>query len=212
MSTRFDAVLRLLETHNDRGYAVGVGFVDGSPIDHAFTYAPEFLRKYEEDDLSRHDLTLAVGLRTDGVFTWSSLEATHGPSKAMAVARNFGMVDGICISVTANGLKSIGSIALARPADLNDYPVAELVDAMDLATLDASRKIEGGSLSVKSLQFLALAAQGLPTDKIATRLDLSIAGVRKRQRTAQTELGAATLPQAVAMAASRGLLSRYQLV
>ncbi|WP_299165858.1 autoinducer binding domain-containing protein [uncultured Tateyamaria sp.] len=212
MTNRFDALLRLLETHNDRGFAVGVGFVDGTPIDHAFTYAPEFLRKYEEHDLSRHDLTLAVGLQTDGVFTWSSLEAKHGPSQAMAVARDFGMVDGICISVTANGLKSIGSVALANPVELADYPVAEIVDAMDLATLDASRKVKDGNLSVKSLQFLALAAQGLPTAKIATQLDLSIPGVRKRQRTAQTELGAETLPQAVAMAASRGLLSQYQLV
>lgn len=212
MKSRYDQLVDLMEQYDERGFAVGVGFVRGFPKFSTFTYAPEFLRRYEEEELAFEDNTLRVGMARDGIFTWQELEDAYGPSEAMTVARAFGVVDGICWATTVNGLKSIGSISLARPAIEANVPTEDIMAAFQLATIEAGHKMIDESLSSKSREYLELVAQGMSTTDIAIRLQISVPGVRKRQKTTQDHLGASNLAHAVAIAMACGGISSSRLV
>ncbi len=70
IQARYDRFFSTLEVYSDRGFAAGVGFLGGSPHVSKFTYAPEFLRQYEKQNLAQHDHTLIHGFSYDGIFTW----------------------------------------------------------------------------------------------------------------------------------------------
>jgi DNA-binding CsgD family transcriptional regulator len=212
MRQQFIQLCDILEKVSDRGYACGVAFVQGTPYFSSFTYAPEFLRRYEAEDLSKEDHTLRAGFAQDGVFFWSDLEQLYGSSRAMEFGKDFGMEDGICWSTTVNGLKSIGSISLTKPAHTADIDIEQIKLAFDLATLEASREISSTKLGVNELEFLSLAALGRSTEEIAGELGISVPAVRKRKAKMQANLGASNLAHAVAIASSRGLLSNYRFV
>lgn len=143
MNEHIAELVSLMENVSDRGCAVGICFVGGNPKAYHFSYAPEFLRRYEAENLSIHDNTLKAGFRSDGIFVWRQLEDEMGSSKAYQVAQSFGMVDGVCFSETVNGFKSIGSISLTAPAELSQIPCDEIRKAMQLAALAVSREIFG---------------------------------------------------------------------
>lgn len=211
-STRYNSLFSLLETHSERGFAVGVGFLRGNPHVSKFTYAPEFLRRYEQDELAKHDHTLSLGLRQDGIVHWSDLEKKLGPSKSFEAAVGFGMVDGICWATTVNGFKSIASVSLTVPAKEAEVPLDEIMEALQLATIAASEEIMRAQLSVKAREYLRLVVQGHSTAEMAEQLGITVAGVRKRQVALQAELGASNLPHAVALALDPGSSALYQFV
>lgn len=212
ISSRYSFLLSLLEQYSERGFAVGVGFLKGTPHVREFTYAPEFLRRYELEDLAKHDHTLSLGLRQDGIFYWSELEKKLGASKSFEAANGFGMMDGICWATTVNGFKSIASISLTKPATEADVPLDEIMDALQLATITASEEIIRANLTVKAREYLRLVIQGYSTVEMAEELGISVAGVRKRQIALQAELGASNLPHAVALALDPGAGALYQFV
>lgn len=212
MGMRFQHLVDLMETVSARGCALGVGFIRGVPSASHFSYAPEFLRRYEDLELSRHDQTLQAGFASDGIYSWLELEREIGPSKAMNNARDFGMVDGLCFATTVNGMKSIGSISLTVPASEVVIDRGAIMAALELASIEVTRQRADAVFPLKLKAYLELVSRGHSTDEIAAELSISVAGVRKRQKACLEKLGARSLPNAVAIAVTRGLLPLYQNV
>jgi DNA-binding CsgD family transcriptional regulator len=202
----------IMEQHSERGCAIGLCFANGFPTWHHFSYAPEFLRRYEAEELAKTDLTLVRGFSTDGVFLWSELGKLDVPNQTMAVASTFGMNDGICFADTINGMKSIASISLTDTAQAQDVPVKAIFQKLQLAAVALSKTISNPLVSQKSIDYLKLVVLGRRDDEIAVELGLSLPGTRKRRKSALEQIGAKTLPQAVAMATSSGLVKVYQNV
>lgn len=201
-----------MERYGERGCAIGLCFANGFPAWHHFSYAPEFLRQYEDLELAKTDATLARGFSEDGVFLWSELEAEGQMSKTMQVAQKFGMMDGICFAETVNGFKSIASVSLTDTAQAKTVPVDEILEKMQLASIAVSKAVTHPQVSPKALEYLRLAALGKRDEEIAEDLGLSISGARRRRQTAVSQIGAKTLVQAVGFAASLGLIRVYQNV
>ena len=154
--SRYDRLLQLLAEHSNIGYAAGIAFVEGTPYWSNFTYPVQFLNYYETNDLAHHDHTLKIGFRKNGIFYWSDLEKKLGPSKAFKAAQGFGMIDGICWATTINGCTSIASIALTCHRLHSKVPELEILDALELATIDASCEIPQKTISTKSREYLLL--------------------------------------------------------
>jgi DNA-binding CsgD family transcriptional regulator len=205
-------LVAIMEQWSDRGCAIGLCFTRGYPTFHHFSYAPEFLRRYEAEDLAKSDQTLVRGFTEDGIFRWSDLETEVGASKTMEIAKTFGMADGICFSETINGLKSIASISLTETAKANAVPTALILQKLQLAALAVSKHVSLPSMTHQSTEYLALVARGLSDEDIAKELDMSLSGTRRRRKNAILQIGAKTLPQALGLAASLGLIKVYQNV
>jgi len=205
-------LVAVLEEFGDRGCAVGLCFTNGYPAWHHFSYAPEFLRRYESESLAKTDLTLAKGFSEDGVFLWSEVEKQLGPSQTMRVARSFGMAEGICFSETINGFKSIASISLTDTKRAKRVPVDRILNAFRLAAISVSKELSQPNVSSKTSAYLSLVARGLSDQEIANELHLSIHGARRRRKLAIEQYGAKTVTQAVALAISSGAVQPYQNV
>jgi DNA-binding CsgD family transcriptional regulator len=205
-------LVRMMEQHSERGCAIGLCFANGFPTWHHFSYAPEFLRRYEAEELAKTDLTLVRGFSSDGVFLWSEIGSQDASNQTMAVASTFGMNDGICFADTINGMKSIASISLTDTAQAEKVPVKEIFQKLQLAAIALSKTISDPMVSQKSIDYLNLVVSGRKDDEIAVELGLSLPGTRKRRKTALEQLGAKTLAQAVALATSAGLVKVYQNV
>jgi DNA-binding CsgD family transcriptional regulator len=130
----------------------------------------------------------------------------------MEVASSFGMKDGICFSDTVNGLKSIASISLTETSQAKEIPIKLILQKMQLAAIALSKTISDPTISLKSIEYLNLVVEGRRDDEIAAELGLSLPGARKRRKTVIDQIGAKTLPQAVAIATAAGLISVYQNV
>ena len=205
-------LVAVLEEFGDRGCAVGLCFTNGYPAWHHFSYAPEFLRRYESESSAKTDLTLAKGFSEDGVFLWSEVEKQLGPSQTMRVARSFGMAEGICFSETINGFKSIASISLTDTKRAKRVPVDRILNAFRLAAISVSKELSQPNVSSKTSAYLSLVARGLSDQEIANELHLSIHGARRRRKLAIEQYGAKTVTQAVALAISSGAVQPYQNV
>jgi DNA-binding CsgD family transcriptional regulator len=205
-------LVAIMEEFGDRGCAIGLCFTNGYPAWHHFSYAPEFLRRYEAEDLAKTDLTLTKGFSEDGVFLWSEVEKQLGSSETMRVARSFGMAEGICFSETINGVKSIASISLTGTDRVKRVPVDRILNAFKLAAISVSKELSQPDVSPKISAYLSLVARGLSDQEIADELQLSVHGARRRRKLAIEKYGAKTISQAVALAISSGAVQPYQNV
>ena len=202
----FDNLVSSLDRKATFGCAVGVCFVDGNPERSHFTYDGEFLARYQEENLSLDDHTLKVGFASDGVFLWSELETIYGPSRAMEVAREFGVVDGLCFSTTVNGYKSIASVAVGDAKVLGEIKKDQVMRYLDIATLYMSRQLDILGVPVKIKEILQQASRGASLGEISENLSLSVSGVRNRQRAAVSYFSASNLTEAVYVASKRGVI------
>lgn len=201
-----------MERYSARGCAIGLCFYEGNPAWSYFSYAPDFLQRYQDENLAHHDLTLSKGFAEDGVFVWSDLERSFGPSLAMQVAAAYGMRDGICFSETVNGFKSIASISFTSSDEISAVPVQEIYDRFKLAALEVTKASNADLVSRETREYLTLVSEGMTDEQISQRIQITIHGVRRRRRQAIQHLEANSLPHAIYKALLMGAISPYQKV
>ena len=95
------------------------------------------------------------------------METAYGPSKALRVAKEFGITDGLCISTKINGFKRIASIALGEGESPSQVDYKGVLRRMDIATLFTSRGNFGLDVPDKITEVLKHLAIGASIDQIS---------------------------------------------
>lgn len=209
---RVDQIISEFDAMSYRGSAIGICFAGGAPTKSFFSYAPEFLKEYGRQELARSDATLRFGFGANGIAQWRDIEAQAEDKRAFVVARQYGIRDGVCFSLTVEGKKTIASLSQDPDNPLSPEQIDKAHDLLTLASVYVSQAIAKPTISSKTLEWIKLASIGLKDNEVATRLDLSIHGARARRKSALLELEAETPAQAIVSAIATRGLSVYELV
>jgi hypothetical protein len=182
------------------GCAIGLAFSRGTPRSTFFSYPDQFLAEYNQKNLARVDPTLRFGFQSVGIEQWKVLEENCESREAFTLARQFGILDGVCFSVSVAGYKTIAS-ASQHPRQPFSEPVLERIhELLVLATVEVVNATQRPSYSELTNEWLALAIAGKSDTEVAEALGLSIHGARARRRNSLSEIGAKTPAQAIAIA------------
>ncbi|MEP3298580.1 MAG: autoinducer binding domain-containing protein [Pseudoruegeria sp.] len=209
MQSKVEDLCSKLDNLSHRGVAIGLCFEKGRPHFSHFSYSQAWLDTYTSQDLAKTDATLHFGMQKDGFAYWTDLRAQYSSTKTFDAAARFGLVDGFCIATTVDGRKSIASISLQENERFGINVQDELFDLFRLASLEISRSLKPAKCSIKTLEYLQLAANGADDKQVAEQLGMTIHGARARRKAALTEIGADTPAQAIFLAIQRRVLNPY---
>lgn len=196
----------LSQLHNiaTDGVAIGFGFSsNGQPTDHLCTYKPDWQQHYWENGLIYRDPIISFGVRNLGAVRWSDVDKMEH-SDAVLQAREFGMTNGIVLSVQVDGERAIAGLATeGRPSEVAIREARTI-----LAALQASKSGEPAiTLTPRQKDILRLIADGASAADTAheLRIDVSTVNFHKREalkrNRAQAKNFTALLAQAVRTAA-----------
>lgn len=106
------ALLHDLDRRSPAGFAIGLHIRFSAPTYLFQTYPKRWLDHYSAQGLVLHDPTVRWALNNTGHILWSDLEAIddHG---VLARARDFGLMNGVAVSVVDAESRSIASFARA---------------------------------------------------------------------------------------------------
>lgn len=175
-----DCLISRLHEIADGGVAIGFGFdQSGQPKEHLCTYRQTWQDHYWENNLIFNDPIIAFGVRNLGAVRWSDVE-TVATDNAVTQAREFGMKDGIVLSVQVDGERAIAGLATVnRPSD------AEINEArVILAALQAAKTGEPQIvLTPRQKEILRLIADGATAEDAAyeLKIDASTVNFHKRE-------------------------------
>lgn len=118
------ALLHDLDRRSPAGFAIALHIRFTAPTYLFQTYPRRWLDHYSAQGFVLHDPTVRWALANSGHILWSELEAidTH---HVLDRAKDFGLMNGVAVSVTDSTSRSIASFARAD----RDYDVAE-IDAL----------------------------------------------------------------------------------
>ncbi|HEX8166364.1 MAG TPA: LuxR family transcriptional regulator [Beijerinckiaceae bacterium] len=175
-----------------------------------------WMRRYDENGYAHVDPVMAQIRRTSLPVAWSEApydRSDPGPSRVMNESPEFGLVEGVSVSVsTPKGIKAGASFSAG-----SFKPTKSERAALHLVALYAegrARALLGGEespapapvLSPRQLECLKWAAEGRTAWEISVILSLSQRTVEQYLAGAAAALGAVNRVQAVAEAMRRGII------
>lgn len=176
-----DSLLARLHEIAEDGVAIGLGFNQmGQPKEHLCTYDDAWQKHYWENELIFSDPVIAFGVNNLGAVRWSDVTA-GGAANAVTIARDFGLTNGIVLSVQVDGERAIAGLATrSRPSE------AAITEArIVLAALQASKSGEPQIiLTQRQKEVLRLIADGASAEDTAHELEIDISTVNFHKREA----------------------------
>jgi len=135
------ALLHEMDSRSPSGFALALHVQFTRPTFLFQTYAKRWMDRYSSAGMVVHDPLVHWGLQNSGRVRWSDLEAidTHG---VLESAKDFGLMNGSCVSFVDAGSRTIGGFARAD----RDFTDAE-VDSLE-ADL---RRLHRATLHMRSL-------------------------------------------------------------
>lgn len=163
------------------GVALGFGFDNsGNPAEHICTYSSAWQTHYWEQKLIFNDPVISFGAKNLGAIRWSDVDL-GSKDNAVLQARDFGMNDGIVLSIQVDGERAIAGLATsARPSDAAISEARAIVAALQ-ATKSAAKKIV---LTRRQQEILSLIAAGMSAADAAHELDIDVNTVNFHKKAA----------------------------
>lgn len=122
------ALLLELDRGSPAGFAVGLHIRFTTPTYMFQTYSKRWMDHYSSSGLVMHDPVAHWGLQNVGRIRWADLEAIDSRG-VLEDAKDFGMMNGVAISLVNSGSRSIAGFARAD-RDYDDLEIAALEDAL----------------------------------------------------------------------------------
>jgi len=122
------ALLEDLDRRSPAGFAVALHIRFTSPTYLFQTYPKRWLDHYSAAGLVVHDPTVHWALNNVGHVRWTDLEAIDSRG-VLEQAKDFGIMNGVAVSVLVSGSRSIASFARAD-REFSDAESAELEDVL----------------------------------------------------------------------------------
>ena len=190
------------------GCAMGIRFRLGRPAFLHYTYDPEWMKLYLEQNLYLCDPTIVWGVASSGEVRWSDLERRFpDPFGVFEKARKFDLNYGCVVSVGTIGSKTTGGMAHDK-RELTDAEIAEFKKLLgDIHDIVCRRK----PLLETHLRALELYSYGYSYDEICERLHISRSALKSRLSGARKRLGANSNVDAVRIATEYHLLRPMML-
>ena len=200
-----EILLKRLHDIADDGVAIGFGFgPQGQPGEHICTYDKVWQEHYWNQGLIYRDPVIAFGVSNLGAIRWSDVELTE-PDNAVCQARDFGMRDGLVVSVQVDGERAIAGLATAsRPSDSAISEARSI-----LAGLQALKTGEAKiTLTKRQREILRLIADGASASAAAHELDIdeSTVNFHKREALKKNHTQAKNIKQLVSQAVRVGAI------
>lgn len=181
------------------------------------TFPADWLKRYVGKSYENVDPVLRRGYASALPFKWSEMDVRGAAAASMmgdAVRHGIGP-NGFSIPVVSKtGRRGLFSVTGADPAVAWDAFFTANVSSLTQIAYRLHKKIttkildEGDlHLSAREMECLTWCAQGKEASDVALILDLSIHTVREYLKSARYKLDCSNLPQAVAKAIARGLIS-----
>ncbi|AHD12163.1 helix-turn-helix transcriptional regulator [Phaeobacter gallaeciensis] len=168
--------------HNiaDNGVAIGFGFSEsGQPTEHICTYPQAWQNHYWEHNLIFDDPVISFGVRNLGAVRWDDVsKGTKG--NAVQQAKDFGMNNGIVISIQVDGERAIAGLATSKnPSDAEISEARIILAALQAAKTGKPQII----LTPRQRDILRLIADGATAEDAAHELNIepSTVNFHKRQ-------------------------------
>jgi LuxR family transcriptional regulator, quorum-sensing system regulator SdiA len=122
------ALLHDLDQQSPAGFAIALHIRFTTPTYLFQTYPKRWMDYYSSAGLVVHDPTVHWGLQNVGHVRWADLEAIDGEG-VLEKAKDFGIMNGVAISVFMSGSRSIASFARAD-REYEEIEMAELEDVL----------------------------------------------------------------------------------
>ena len=123
------ALLHDLDLHSPAGFAIALHIRFSAPRYMFQTYAKRWLDHYDSAGLLVADPVVGWGMQNVGCITWAELESIDSLN-VMGQAKDFGLMNGVAISIFSSGTRSIGGFARAD----RDFERAEIAEMERLLT------------------------------------------------------------------------------
>ena len=188
----------------DRGYALAIGITGGIPRGAITTYPPEWTNEYFSKGLTETDPVVKWAALNHGSINWRDIPRDAAGQIAMDMAKAHGIENGTSISLVHNGEKAVLSLCHSR----NEIPSHEIAEATAALLVIAQMSPPSGKNppNLKELVYLRKLAEGFNDQEIGDDLGLTLRAVRERKKKAITEMGAANITHAVALAKDAGFV------
>lgn len=122
------ALLIDLDQRSPAGFAIALHIRFTTPTYMFQTYSRRWMDHYSTSGLVLHDPVARWGLQNVGRILWSELEAIYGGG-VMEAAKDYGLMNGVAISMVDSGTRSIAGFARAD-RDYDETEIAELEDGL----------------------------------------------------------------------------------
>ncbi len=189
----------------DDGVAIGFGFgPDGQPAEHVCTYSQAWQDHYWENGLIYRDPVISFGANNLGAIRWSDVELSD-PGNAVFQARDFGMTDGLVVSVQVDGERAIAGLAMtSRPSDATIAEARAILAALQAIKTGEQRIL----LTKRQKEILRLIADGASAASAAHELNIdeSTVNFHKREALKKNQSYAKNLRQLVSRAVREGAI------
>ncbi len=146
------ALLVDLDRRSPAGFAIALHIRFTTPTYMFQTYARRWMDHYSASGMVMHDPVAHWGLQNVGRILWSDLEAIDGGG-VMEAAKDFGLMNGVAISMVCSGSRSIAGFARAD-RDYNETEIAALEEGLARlheATLGPGRISPGDAAALTEL-------------------------------------------------------------
>ena len=145
------ALLHELDQRSPAGFAIALHIRFTTPTYLFQTYPARWMDHYSSAGLVVHDPTVHWGLQNVGHVRWADLEAFDSRG-VLEKAKDFGIMNGVTISVVVSGSRSIASFARAD----RDYDEAEMEELQDILAELHRATLGLGQLSEADQQALTM--------------------------------------------------------
>lgn len=153
--TSIATLLREFDQRSPAGFAIALHIRFTSPAYLFQTYPKRWMDHYSERGMVVNDPTVHWGVQNLGRIRWSDLEAIDSAG-VLDEAKNYGLMNGVTVSILRDGTRTIASFARAD-RDYDDFEMDELEDLLlrlhretaDLPKLDPADREALRELSVR---------------------------------------------------------------
>ncbi len=188
----------------DRGYGLALGIASGAPRGGMTTYPPEWLAEYFSKGLTDKDPILKWAALSHGAINWRDIPRDAVGQAMMDLAKSHGIENGTTVALVHNGEKVVLSLCHSKP-ELSDEEIREASAAM-LVVAHMSPPTTKIAPHQKELVYLRKLAEGLNDQEVGDTLGITLRAVRERKKKVITEMGAANITHAVALAKDAGFV------
>ena len=126
--TSIAALLHELDDRSPSGCAIALHITFTAPKFMIQTYSKRWLDFYNAKGLLLNDPVVRWGFQNNGFARWSELEAID-PDGVMEHAKDFGLMNGVAMSVVSSKSRSIAGFARAD-RDYTDHEIGELTELL----------------------------------------------------------------------------------
>lgn len=201
LSTTIDERFSRITSLAPGGYVGAFRLRYSRPLLYKFTYDPDWMKFYGDNNFAFCDPTIIYGLSKSGAKRWSQIKLPD-PFHVMEKAKDFGLNYGVVISHGPVTSRSI--IGCTRPdREFTDHEIAELNEHFVGIHNDLSDQTP---LSAPQLEALRLYSHGYDYREIENHLAISRTALKARLVGARKRLGARSNVDAVRIATERLIL------